>query len=269
MRNVHSLLDLQREFLATVYDEAGTDVADVVVDEGLAPAVRVRIYRNSGVLVHTEALRTSYPAVLALVGEAFFEQSAIAYRAKYPSRSGNLQAFGARFGDFLESLPATQGLPYLGDVARLEWLRQQVALASDAGALTPAEVGRALRAVRGGARIGLHPSVRCLASAHPALTLWRYAMQPTAERLTLSAEDEFVLLWRSDGEVAMASVDSASFAFIESLTRGFALGAAHATACGQDPDFDPVACIVDMAYQGLIAAVTGSKENAACPDCSG
>ncbi len=256
MRTASSLLELQRSFLGALYDSREAGPEDRVVDAGLEPAARLRIYRHNSEQTHLEALRTTYPAVAALVGDAFFEHTAERYRSAYPSRSGNLQAYGEYFAEYLASLANTHSLPYLGDVARLEWRRQTAALAGEAQALTPAELPLALAAVEGPVRLTFHPSVHRFASAHPVLAIWRYAIQPSTERLTLPESGDRVVLWRSADEVAMAGVDAASFACIDALARGDTLDAAHAAASAEDPVFDLAQCIASLVKEGLITAIT-------------
>lgn len=270
MLAVPTLLELQRRFIAALYGAGDTGLAGTIADNGLESNARLRIYRRSGIQIHTEALRETYPAVLALVGEAFFDQAATRYRGLYPSRSGNLQVFGAHFGDFLDTLPELRELPYLGDVARLEWQRQAVVLAGEAEPLSPDAFDRALAKVEGAVRIALHPSVRLLTSPHPILSVWRYTQQPTAGRLTLAETGDHILLWRSDGQVAMALIDVASHACIAALAHGLTLDAAHAAACACDVAFDLAACIASVVTQGLVIAITPiqDEENSACA-CSG
>ncbi len=259
MHATPTLPELQRQFLAELYAAPGDDPG-FVAGNGLAPAARLRIYRHSSEAIHTAALRTSYPAVLALVGEDFFEQTALAYRRAHPSRSGNLQAFGDGFAEYLESLPATDALAYLPDVARLEWLRQESALAADA---TPATL-EAFARCRDGAfrsvRIDLLPSLRLLASRHQVLTIWRYALQPTSEGLTLDGTGENVMLWREDGEVAMAPLDDASFACIAALAHGDTTDTAGAKARTRDPGFDLADCLASLTRHRVATAITPQLE---------
>lgn len=252
-----SLRDLQSRFLAALYDGDSAVAAAMVEGAGLDAQARVQVYRNSAALTHTDTLRTTYPAVLALVGDNFFESAAVQYRRAHPSTSGNLQDFGARFAEFIGALPNTYQLPYLADVARLEWLRQTVALAADATPLSAAAMQQASVPAQAHDKlcIALHPSVRLFASQHAVLTLWRYAMDPPAERLQLPTEGEHVVLWRSDTEVAMASVDAASFTCIEALSRGVSLDDACHEALIRDAQFDVTACIGSLVEQAVITAI--------------
>jgi Putative DNA-binding domain len=249
-----ALPEWQRQFLDALYDaEAPGPLA--IDGHGLEPDARLRIYRHGSEAIHISALRITYPAMLALVGEDCFDQTARGYRRAHPSRAGNLHAFGARFAEYLETLPEMCAFAYLPAVARLEWLRQESALAADAESALPDILTEELAGTGESLRIGLHPSIRLLASAHPILTIWRYAIQPISERLVLDGEGEHVVLWRQGGEVAMAAVDPPSFACIESLARGDTLEAAHAAAQARDPAFELAGCLASLFRQRLITTL--------------
>lgn len=266
MRTAPALPELQRQFLAALYVAGEPGPLAAIAGNGLAPAARLRIYRRSCHAIQSGALRTSYPAVLALVGEAWFEQAASGYRMAHPSHSGNLQDYGGRFAEYLETRAETRDLPYLADVARLEWLRQQVALAAEAApdAMAAQRLRRSARP-----RVALHPGVRLFASRHAVLTIWRYATTPSDDRLRLPDAGENVVLWRADGEVAMAAPDAASFACLAALARGRTLGAAQAAAVALDPAFDLAACVDSLYKHGLLVARTPAGnthlESPTCP----
>lgn len=255
MRSELKLSDLQRCFMAALYAREMPDPAGWIVGGGLEPAARLDIYRHSGEELHAGALRTAYPAALALVGEAYFDQVARQYRLAYPARYGNLQTFGDAFGDFLESRPEARALPYLGDVARLEWQSQLSALAADAAPLSADAFAAALANVDGPICVHLHPSVRVFASVHPVVAIWQYARQPTESRLTLPEAGDHVLIWRDGAQVAMSSIHAASFACIDALLHGMSLDAAHHAAHALDPGFDLPACIAGLLENGLVTAI--------------
>lgn len=255
MHAAPSLPELQRIFLAALYDTVEPGPVASIKGHGLDPDARLRVYRRACNEIQTAALRTTYPAVLALVGEAFFDQTARGYRRAHPSTSGNLQEFGAAFAEYLETLTACRSLAYLADVARLEWLRQQTVLAPESQPIPSDALTNRLNAARGLLQMVLHPSVRLFASRYAVLTIWRYAIQPTAERLTLGEEGERMALWREDGEVAMTVLDPASFTCIEALMQGLSLDAAQAAAMAVDPDFALAECVESLLQRRLITGV--------------
>lgn len=257
-----SLRDLQQQFMAALYDADAPGPVTAIAGNGLTAAARLRIYRNSCNEPQTEALRMTYPAVLALVGDAFFDQTARGYRHAHPSRSGNLQAFGANLGDYLETLTSCRAYPYLPDVAQLEWLRQETILAPDAAAVTSDAFIERVRAATSPIRVVLHPSLHLVRSQYPILRIWRYALEPSTEPPTLG-DGECVVLWREDRAVAMGAVDPASFACIAAMQQGSTLDAAQTAAMALDPDFDVSMCIGTLLEHGLVADGRGSSSGKA------
>jgi hypothetical protein len=66
----------------------------------LRPMQRLAIYANNAETNFIESLRLSFPAVLRLVGDAYFTQCAREFRTRHPSRSGDLQHIGAAFPEY-------------------------------------------------------------------------------------------------------------------------------------------------------------------------
>ena len=253
MRAAPTLLEVQQAFVAAVQGRDGR-VAQWIVAGGLKPEARVQVYANAIASTQIATLRATYPAVAALVGEDFFEAAVLRYRLAHPSACGNLQAFGGDFPVFLERMPETAALAYLGDVARLEWLRQESALAASATPMAMAALQSALQATIM-PRLRLHPSLRLLASPFPVLTIWRYATEPTGERLQLPLEGEEVALWRDGGDVAMAQLDATGYVFLMAMSEGRRLDVAYLRALTTDAGFNMVDCLQSLIEQGLIVGV--------------
>ncbi|MGH8320535.1 MAG: HvfC/BufC family peptide modification chaperone, partial [Gammaproteobacteria bacterium] len=169
MNTAPSLHKLQTGFARWMLGERGLPLPETVAGNGLDSEARLQIYRNIIFNNLTAALRTAYPAVLKLVGEDFFSGVAARFIRDYPSSSGNLQDFGAAFPECLAAIPEVAALPYLADVARLEWARQQAYLAADAEPLDPYALGTVPDDRQGALRLTLHPSVRLLESPYPIL----------------------------------------------------------------------------------------------------
>src|SRR5438105_1677644 len=116
-----------------------TDVAtaEVSVFEGEAARVRRRLgfYRGNVQANAARALRNAYPVCAALVGAQFFEALAHAFAAERPSQCGDLNDYGAEFGGFIAAFPPAAPLPYLADVAALEWQVHRSHYAADSAPL--------------------------------------------------------------------------------------------------------------------------------------
>ncbi|WP_071651562.1 MNIO family bufferin maturase, partial [Duganella phyllosphaerae] len=97
---------------------------------------RLTLYRGNLAATATKALAAAYPVIAALVGHAFFGALARAYVRAQPSQDGDLNRFGAQLGDFLDDFPPAATLPYLADMARLEWAVHRAHYAADAAPVT-------------------------------------------------------------------------------------------------------------------------------------
>ena len=83
-------------------------------------AAAYRFLRNEEVS-WDKVLGSAFPVVRQLVGEEFFSALARAYGMAHPSDNPDLNRFGAAFAGFLRDFPHVAELPYLPDMARLEW----------------------------------------------------------------------------------------------------------------------------------------------------
>ena len=79
------------------------------------------IYQSSILGKLSRALQSIYPVCHRLVGEAFFTRTAITYIRQYPSTSPDLGDYGEHFASFLAQFKPAASLPYLSEVANLEW----------------------------------------------------------------------------------------------------------------------------------------------------
>ena len=246
------LRDLQRDFSAAMRGDSEGVLAHI--DGGtLGGQARLGIYRNAIAATRLRTLSESFPTVRAFVGDAFFEQLAHRYATLHPSRSGNLCDYGGQFGDFIEGSPeAIEPVPYLADVARLEWLRQRAALAAEAKP-------RRLRVVGGnerGQRATFHPSVGALRSRFPVFTLYRWCEAPNEPAPRLEDGPECGLIWRAGGEVAQSAINPASYAFVHALLQGGTVAAACAAGSSQDVDFAPDECLRSLIECAIIVGFT-------------
>src|SRR6204780_5612486 len=108
-----ALLELQQALRAQLLGEA--------LPPDQASALRGAIYRNTCLSTLVNALRLSFPAVQRLVGAEFFDGSAREFIRRHPPANAWLNDYGAGFGGVLNAFAAAAALPFVADVARLEW----------------------------------------------------------------------------------------------------------------------------------------------------
>ena len=172
-----TLLELQQAVQRSVLDSADSDASAWVTADGLDANARFDIYRNTRVSVLATALSLAFPAVQHLVGPEFFEGAAGLFVARAPPHSAWLDEYGAEFPEFLARLPQAASVPYLADVACLEWHVNLALHAPDAPLLDIARLTARGESELAQLRFEAHPAVRLLRCEFPVDIIWRAVLE--------------------------------------------------------------------------------------------
>lgn len=248
-----ALRELQLAFAGAVLDGRADELAPRVRSIEIAGAERVQVYRNNALVSLTQALADVYPVVVRLVGEGFFGQIARAYIRAYPSRSGNLHEFGRQLPLFVCGLPEARDLPYLGDVATLEWAYHEVFHAAEAAPLDLARLAAVPEAAQGRLRFRLHPATRLVASRYPIFAIWSANQdeRAPAETIDLDADPDFLIVARRGLDTYVARIAQGDFVLAGEIAAGTTLSQACDAALAADPSID-----VGEAFGRLVASGT-------------
>lgn len=220
------------------------------------PARRLAVHRNNVMVSLVDALAQTFPVTQQLVGEAFFRAMAQVFVRTHPPRTRVLAHHGQALPGFIAQFPPAASLPYLPDVAQLEWLRLQALHAADASALEPASIAALLSDAE---RLPLlrwqmHPSLHLLRSPQAAVSVWA-AHQPASgmalESVAL-AQAESALVFRSGLDVMVLQADAGLTALCASLLDNASFGAAIEQAFSADPAFDPTQALAVLIRHGLL-----------------
>ena len=165
-------VDMQTEFAAALRSQAnGVPGRLKGAAQGRAER-RFAVYRNTVAAGLIEALAGRFPVVERLVGQDFFRAMAHAYVTQEPPRSPLLFQYGGSFADFIAGFVLAAPLPYLRDMARLEYAQGLAYHAADRGPLPPASFAARDRGRLADFRVELHPSVFIVGSSHPVISIW-------------------------------------------------------------------------------------------------
>ena len=216
-----------------------------------APQKRFAVYRNNVIVGLSEALRTQFPATEKIVGTEFFAAMARVFVSTEPPRSPVLVSYGERFPAFIETFPPAAELPYLADVARLEFARTLAYHAADAVPLDAAAWQAVDMSELAAMQIVLHQSLRVLRSAFPVVTIWSMnsGMQEPASIEHCGAEDAVIA--RPHAEVEVRQLPRGGAAFLDALAAGMTLGEAATAATTTDAAFDLAVNLAGLIGAGL------------------
>ncbi len=182
---------LQRDFAAAILTARETLPAPLTRRAGGEPHRRFNVYRNNVYSSLIDVMQARFPVASLLVGDEFFRAMARVYIEQEPPRSAVLIRYGESFPSFVASFPPAQSVPYLADMAALEWAWHAAYHAADAAPL-PLEELACVADHAGDAVLKLHPSLGLVRSAFPIVTIYELhaeRAEPPQTKLEAQGED--------------------------------------------------------------------------------
>ncbi|MFN0316394.1 MAG: DUF2063 domain-containing protein [Burkholderiales bacterium] len=254
---MQSLHDMQRGFACALLN-SGMARPPVIAGGGLSPAMRLGFYRTNVFANYTKALRMTYPAIERLVGSAVFTELARQYIRRYPYGAGDLTAFGDQFAEFLAGGPVARQLPYLADVARLEWVMEEVFNEADHAGLSAQQLSSLPLDRCEQLRFLLHPAVRLLSSNYPLRRIWKAckAVDEDGGQVLLDAGGESLLVWRDGLEVTVEALGAGEYSMLAALSMGNDFGTGYRYAAEAQLEFDPAAFLRKFVAKRVLAGYT-------------
>ncbi len=258
--------DAQAAFARAVLD------VDQPVPEGVRSHLRTRplkrfgVYRNNILMSLTGVLQGRFPVVSRLLGDEFFCAAARAYVSLSPPVSPVLMRYGATFADFLDNFEPVDDLPYLGDVARLEWAWSQAYHAADqrplgVEAFQQVPPGRAENLI-----VAFHPSVHLVRSRFPVVTIVSaHSGDEEPEDIDAGSGGEDALVVRPRLSVEIRRLPAGGAAFIADLAGGRTLGQAALAASRETAAFDFEANLAGLITSGGLVTFQYSSEGSSDP----
>ena len=223
------LPELQRSLRSSLLGAPDPRLLECIEADALSAEERLSIYRHTITGTLTKALRLNFPAVEKLVGTAFFAQCAESYVAIEPPRSGYLNDFGAGFAAHLATDPQVATLPYLLDVARLEWAVSRALIAESPPAADLAALAALDPCLHEQVCFSAHPSLSLLTLATPADMIWQAVLagdDAALAAIELASSPVQVLVERLGTELSVRRLAPPEWAFAQALCSGMPLGSA-------------------------------------------
>jgi hypothetical protein len=245
-----ALPELQAAFAAHLAGEHGPDLTGEI----LPAAGRLAIHRHHVRHSLAAALAATFPTVHAVVGADFFRGLARAFVGCSLPAQPVLSEYGAGFPDFVAGHEPARSLPYLADVARLDWALNLAFHAPADGRLTAAELAVLPAGRLPLLRLALSPGTTLLASGYPLDRIWA-AAQPGASvgAVDLNSGGIHLLVLRRPDDAAFARLSAGEAAFVSGLGKGELLEEAAGTAGRADPEFDLSASFARLLGLGALA----------------
>lgn len=254
------LRDLQTRMARSLLEDfKAPPPAGLVAGGAARAAARFMIHRGNVIESLANALGHSFPAVKAVAGDGNFRVLAAAYVRACPPLKPQLLSYGATFPGFVAGhAAAMRDLPFIADLARLEWAMNEAYYADEAPALAPETLGAIAPERLPALRLSLHPAARVIASEHPIHAIWQAATaggaMPDPARGTGAPQGEAVLVARPSGPVEAWKLAPGESAFLGAVAAGAPLENALAEAAMAEAGFDFAAVLAACLSRGVFGA---------------
>lgn len=194
---------------------------------GVTGEERMEVYAKGYRARIRESLAEVYEGVHHVLGSERFDELSELYARRYPSHNYNLNYAGRHLPELLPHFSASRSLPFLSDLAKLEWLVWEAFHSFDGAPLQPSQIQEIPMEEWENMKIVFQPSVRLITSDWPILDLWlarhRRAGEPPLDWV---GRPQRVLVGRKEDQVRCELLDSNQYRLLEGLLAGKSLGQA-------------------------------------------
>lgn len=257
---------LQDAFGAALRDAAeAPSLVPELAGHGGRALERLALYRGNVDAAHESALANAYPVVRALVGDEYFTGMAHEYRLACPAVSGDLNRFGAELPDFVRVQKTAPMLPYLGDVAALEWLVHRSHYAADAEALPRERIVELPARDLLGAHVDLHPACAWMESSFAVASIWQAHQHAPAQGLPETVNHpEHALIVRRYWWVEVLTSSAGETTALARLRAGSDVECAIGAALAAEPGFNFARALVRWLDHSIVVALRAAPVGATC-----
>jgi hypothetical protein len=257
---MQSLADLQSGIARAVTLGEAPPNPDVFVGGG-DPGKRLGVHRRHYAASLAAALQQKFPASAWLAGTDLVAAAARAYVRTHPPRKPCIVEYGADFAAFLAGYDRAPTLPYLRSFAELEWAVAQVSIAIDLPPLRWPALARVGTHALLDSRVTLQPGTRYVRASWGVDELMRmYLGNAEIETFFLPEAETFIEVRGARGELRVARIAAAAFAFRASLSAGKSIGDAADAALECDATFDAGGALRGLVECDLVATLCTSDD---------
>ena len=237
----------------------GPDVPDQLISwNGSDPGKRFAVHRNNIAVSLVDAMADTFPVCQALVGEDFFRPMAQIFVRTQPPTSPVLAWYGHAFPDFVSHFPPAASVPYLADVARLEWMWVHAYHAADDIALDVEPLGTLLATpeVLPHLQMRFHPSASVIDSKYAIVSI--LSAHEGLRDIAPFVPDlpEAALIVRAGLEVECIPIAPAQASLFNALRAGTPLGRAIESTTARHTGLDLPQALGVLFSHPVISSIT-------------
>ena len=235
--------------------ELPSELASSIDAGARSVAAGLEVYRNNYRGNLHDALAAAYPVAVQLVGEEFFRMLARDYIQSHPSLSGNLHLYGEGLAQFAASYQPAQSVPYLADVAKLEWACHRAYFSDDTARLDMEKLAQVAPQHYIHLRLILDATCCVVRSPYPVAAIWHAHQTGQVQEFNIDINSGAccALVCRRQNAVEVHELSAAVADWIGRIQADVPLGHATEATCALYPEFDLQAALLNLLAQGGLA----------------
>ena len=260
---MNALRELQQGFARSVNGDTDEVYAQTICDAGLSGARRLGIYQHGVAIGFRDALGGVFEVIKKLVGDDYFAHVAESYIQTHPSTSGNVHDFGENFPEYLETFQGLETLPYLPDVARLEWAYHSAFHSPMGEMLNISKLAQVPESQQNQLTLLLSPACYLLRSNFPVLRIWQINQEAAYnddssansngdDSVDLNEGGVELAIVREGKQIAFHSLNPGAFAMLEAISFGETFNVSCEAALNIDPDCDVGEILQDAVMNRIV-----------------
>jgi len=198
---------------------------------------RWHVYSSGYLTRITEALENDYPATRRVMGPGPFASLIHRYLGAHPPRSFDLRCAGEQLASFLKHDPLVGKLPFLPDLAHLEWLLAEAFLAKDPAPLLWSDLQAMDPETVSDLCLVLNPGTIVIRSPWPLIDIWGLKDKTDGEvSLEIAGRPSVVLVFRNGLKALCRHIDEFDARIVQAAAEGASLAEIQAALTdGDDP----------------------------------
>ncbi|MFC0308683.1 DNA-binding domain-containing protein [Gallibacterium trehalosifermentans] len=211
----------QTAFVEAIFHDDLSFLPQIKSREGIDVKSRFNVYRNNIFSSLMKALQITFNVTHQLVGDDFFQAMAHCYLQESPPTSPILAYYGDTFPKFIAHFTPAKSLPYLADVATLEYLRVQSFHAEDSKPIANEQLIALLQNNEiANYQLQLAPSLLLFSANYAAVSLWEaHQIRKDLQKITLE-QREYAAILRENYEVGVLQIPQWLHSFLMAIKQG-------------------------------------------------
>jgi len=197
------LSEIQSHFaeFVTRHDSDHIAKPDLYMQGGASIHDRLSVYLNNYEQSLVKAVMSVYELISALTGDEFAQKIAASYVRDHKPASGNMNIYGHDYADFIKNYEGARDVPYLADIARMEWALHSAYYAADEQPMEIAWLQTMDEEALGDLKLELCADVHIVKSEYPVFDIREFCLAENGADLNIEDKQaQNCLIYRTRGD---------------------------------------------------------------------